>query len=95
LLIAALAAPSASVATRALADEKDEHVVKLSQIPAPAQEAIYREAKGAPILKVETEKEGGQTVYEAHVKQGNKEIGIVVDAEGTLIGRHSEQDEKE
>jgi len=55
---------------------------------------ILREAKGAPILKVEIEKEKGRSLYEAHVKQGKDEIGIVVDAKGTLIGKHSEKDEK-
>ena len=54
---------------------------------------ILREAKGAPILKVEIEKEKGRSLYEAHVKQGKDEIGIV-DAKGTLIGKHSEKDEK-
>ena len=53
-----------------------------------------REAKGAPILKVEIEKQGGRNVYEAHVRQGKEEIGIVVDAKGTLLGKHSEKDEK-
>ena len=30
----------------------------------------------------------------ALVKQGKDEIGIVVDAKGTLLGKHSEKDEK-
>jgi len=33
-------------------------------------------------------------LYEAHVKKGNDEVGIVVDARGKLIETHSEKNEK-
>ena len=79
-LVAALGAPLVSVATTASAGENHEHVVKLSDIPAPAREALEREAKGAPIQKVEVEHEGGLTLYEGHVKHEAGEVGIVVDA---------------
>ena len=95
LLIAALSAPAVSMATHAFADEENEKVVNISDIPVAAQKGLKREAQGAPILKVEEEQQGGQTVYEGHVKQGNEEMGIVVDANGDLVGKHSEKDENE
>ena len=94
LLIGALLTSAVPVATTAYAEEEHEKIVKLDDIPAPARQTILREAKGSPVLKVELEKQGGRTVYEAHVRQGKDEIGIVVDAKGTLIGKHSEKDEK-
>jgi len=100
LLIATLVAPTLPVTATVLADEthekaeKDEKVVKLSDIPAPARQTILKEAKGAPIVRVEQEKENGRTTYEGVVKQGKEEIGIVVDAKGTLLGKHSETSEK-
>jgi hypothetical protein len=104
LLIGALATPTVSVATSAFADQptqqkptqqnqKTEQTVNLSDIPAAARQGLEREAKGAPISKVEEMQQGGRTVYEAHVKQGKHETGIVVDASGKLVSRHSEQKE--
>jgi hypothetical protein len=93
-LIATLITPTVPAAMTAFADEGKEKVVKLEDIPAPARETILREAKGAPVLKVEVEKEKGKTVYEGVIRQGKEEIGIVVDAKGTLIGKHSEKNEK-
>jgi uncharacterized membrane protein YkoI len=97
-LIATLAVSSVPIPFTALADEggeEHEKVVKLEDIPAPARKTILKEARGAPILKVEEEKEKGKTVYEATVKKGNDEIGIVVDAQGKLINKHSEKNEHE
>jgi len=96
-LIAALALASATApfASPALAGDKAEKIVAMNDVPAPARKTILREANGAPILKVELENEKGRTLYEAHVKKGNDEIGIVVDAKGTLVGKHSEKDEKD
>lgn len=96
LLIAALAAPAASLAGTASAGEskEKEKTVKLEDIPAPARQEILKEANGAPVLRVEVEHEKSRTVYEGVIKQGKEEVGIVVDAKGKLIGKHSEKNEK-
>jgi hypothetical protein len=96
-LVFALALVSASgfVATGAWAHENDEQKVKLDDVPAAVRATLVREAKGAEILDVEVERVHGKTRYEAHVKQGDEVIGIVVDASGKFIGRHSEKNEKE
>jgi hypothetical protein len=79
----------------AFADERHESTVTLDSIPAAARQTIVREAHGAPVASVEIEKKSGKTLYEAHVKQGTEVIGIVVDADGKLIGKHSERKEHE
>jgi hypothetical protein len=94
-LIATLSASLLSVGVSGFADEKHESHVTLDSIPAPARQAILEEANGAPVLNVEVEKKNGKTLYEAHVKKGDDVIGIVVDADGKLIGKHSEKDEDE
>src|SRR3954469_16659688 len=83
----------ATMPSVAQADE-DEKVVSLDQIPAPARQSLIREAKGAPIQRVEVEKAKGKTVYEGVIKQGDDMIGITVDAQGNVLGRHSEKNEK-
>ena len=80
----------------ASARDHDEQQIKLDDVPQPARERIEREAKGATIVRVEMEKKkGGRVVYEAVIKQGHDETGIVVDAKGTLLGKHSEKQERE
>jgi len=92
ILLAAITV-GATVPSIAQADEK-EKIVSLDQIPAPARQSLLREAKGAAIQRVEVESEKGKTVYEGVIKQGDDMIGIVVDAQGTVLGRHSEKNEK-
>ena len=94
LLLGAALTATLPVATTAVAGEGHEKSVKLEDIPAPARQTILKEAKGAPVLKVEEEQKHGKTLYEASVQQGKDEVGIVVDAKGKLIGKHSEKAEK-
>ena len=91
---AALAGATTLPSSSARADEGKEKVVSLDQIPASARTGLLREAAGAPIQKVEQETENGKTVYEGQVKKGNDVVGIVVDADGKLVGTHSETDGK-
>ena len=79
LLIGTLTHSSVPLALTAVAAENHEEHVKLDSIPAPARGTILREANGAAVTDVEVEKKDGKTLYEAHVKQGSGEIGIVVD----------------
>jgi hypothetical protein len=90
----AFAGVSSTSSQSASADEGTEKVVSLDQIPAPARQGLLREAGGAPIQMVEQETNHGKTVYEGHVKKGNDVVGIVVDADGKLVGKHSEAGEK-
>jgi uncharacterized membrane protein YkoI len=97
LLPAALAVTAVPFAATAQADEKNEHETptSLDKIPAPARDALVREAGGAQIIDVVQETENGKTVYEAHVKKGNDVLGIEVDASGKVLKRESEKAEKQ
>jgi hypothetical protein len=92
LLIATLATSTVPFATSSFAGE-NEKTVKLNDIPKPARETILKEAKGAPILRVEEETAHGKRVYEGVVKKGDQEIGIVVNEKGVLVGKHNEKTE--
>ena len=50
---------------------------------------------GAVAEAVEVESRKGKAVYEGVVKQGDDLIGIEVDANGNVLGRHSEKNEKD
>jgi uncharacterized membrane protein YkoI len=77
--------------------QADEHekVVTMDEIPAPAKAALLREAKGAPIQRVEEETKNGKKVYEGVIQEGDKETGILVDAQGKVLGHHAEKNEKD
>jgi uncharacterized membrane protein YkoI len=83
----------AAVSQGARADEKQEKIVSIDQIPAPARTALLSEAKGEPIRRVEIEMENGRSVYEGVVQKGSEEMGITVDAQGRVLGHHSEKKE--
>jgi hypothetical protein len=71
-------------------DEKVASEVKmtLDQVPAPAREALVREAKGAAIDHVDKETlHDGKVVYETDVKQDGKNWEIKVDEAGKLVSR--------
>jgi uncharacterized membrane protein YkoI len=94
MILAAVLGLGAVAPSVAQADE-NEKVVSIDKIPAPAKAAIEREAKGAPIRRVEVEAKNGKTVYEGVIQQGDKDIGIVVDAQGKVLGHHDEKNEKD
>jgi hypothetical protein len=96
LLAAALLGAVGSTATTGSADEENENETPttLDKIPPPARDALRREAAGAPIVDVSQQQEHGRTTYEAHVRKGNELIGIEVDQDGKLLGRHSEKGEQ-
>ena len=75
--------------------EENEVKMRLDEVPPAVRETLTREAGGAPIDQVEREEEHGRTVYEADVKSGGKTWEITVDANGNLISRKEDKDEKE
>lgn len=90
LLSAALVASAmSSVATVQADDEKaDEGPVPIDQIPAPAREAIQREADGGTITMVHKENWAGKPMYEGHFRKGKQDGIIWVDAEGHVLHKH-------
>jgi hypothetical protein len=101
LLSAVLAVGSATVTSSAFASdesksetEKNEKTIQLKDLPAPARDTVLRESKGKKLVEVEEMTKNGATVYEAVIKQGKKETGVVVDSKGKVVDRHSEKSEK-
>jgi hypothetical protein len=92
VLLAATMGVGVAMPSAAQADEK-EKVVSINEIPAPARASLIREAKGAPIMRVEIESAKDKTAYEGIFKQGDDVIGVTVDAQGNVLGRHSEKHE--
>jgi hypothetical protein len=75
----------------ALAKEKEEEEnLNASDVPAAVQKAAETEAKGAKIVR--WEKEGAN--YEAVIEKSGKEWGYKFDANGKMLGKHSEANEK-
>jgi hypothetical protein len=74
-----------------LAKEKEEEEsLNASDVPAAVQKAAETEAKGAKIVR--WEKEGAN--YEAVIEKKGKEWGYKFDANGKMLGKHSEASEK-
>jgi|SRR5207248_9955287 len=88
-----IAAVSAGLAFGAIAfghgKEKEENLSS-SDVPAAVQKAADTQAKGGKIVR--WEKEGAN--YEAVVEKGGKEWGFKFDANGKMLGKHSEAGEK-
>ena len=89
-----IAAISAGLALGVVAQAKEkkheEENINSSDVPQAVQQAAEKEAKGASIVR--WEKEGAD--YEAVISKNGKEWGYKFDANGKLLGRHSEASEK-
>jgi hypothetical protein len=86
LLAAALAASAISSVATVQAEE--EGPVPIDEIPAPAREAILREASGGVLMKVHYETWSGQPMYEGHIRQGTRDVIVWVDAAGHVLHKH-------
>jgi hypothetical protein len=69
--------------------EKGENI-NSSDVPQAVQQAADKQLKGASIVR--WEKEGAN--YEAVVSKDGKEWGYKFDANGKMLGKHSEASEK-
>ena len=89
-----IAAVSAGLAFGAIAQAKEkkheEENISSSDVPQAVQTAANKETKGASIVR--WEKEGAN--FEAVVSKDGKEWGYKFDANGNLLGKHSEAGEK-
>ena len=84
-------AVSASLAFGVIAQAKEhkEQAISSTDVPAAVQKAAETQAKGGTIVR--WEKEGAN--YEAVVSKDGKEWGYKFDANGKLLGKHSEAGE--
>ena|SRR5947209_12867668 len=88
-----IAAVSAGLAFGAIAyghgNKEKEASISNSDVPQTVQQAAEKQTKGASIVR--WEKEGAN--YEAVVSKDGKEWGYKFDANGKLLGKHSEAGE--
>jgi uncharacterized membrane protein YkoI len=77
-------------------EEDDDGVaVSIDQVPAPAKDAILAQAQGGKIVKIEVEDENGKKVYDAEILLDGKTTEVEVAADGTLLPKDADDDEKE
>ena len=79
------------VTLTAPAAEEHEEEVTLDQVPAAVKATILKEAAGAKIREIERETKDGKTVYEAEFLVDGKEVEVKIAPDGTLLGRHPEE----
>jgi hypothetical protein len=88
-----VAAVSAGLAFGAIAyghgNKEKEESISSSDVPAAVQKAAESQTKGASIVR--WEKEGAN--YEAVVSKDGKEWGYRFNANGKMLGKHSESKE--
>ena len=88
-----IVAVSAGLAFGAVAyghgDKQKEESISNSDVPQAVQQAADKQLKGASIVR--WEKEGAN--YEAVVSKDGKEWGYKFDANGKMLGKHSESGE--
>jgi hypothetical protein len=77
------------VAAQAKDREHEEQSINSSDVPAAVQQAAQAEAKGATIVR--WEKEGAN--YEAVINKNGREIGVAIDPNGKVLGKHNEAKE--
>ena len=90
LTIAAISAGLAFGVAQAKEKKHQEENINASDVPQAVQQAAEKQAKGASITR--WEKEGSS--YEAVISKDGKEWGYKFDANGKLLGKHSEASEK-
>jgi len=71
------------------AEEEDEQVISISDVPAAVQKTFNDEAAGGKIVRVEKE----ESNYEAVIEKDGKQTGVEVSADGKVVSRHNESKE--
>jgi hypothetical protein len=78
-----------------LADENEqEEIVTLEQLPPVVRKTLRRESTGGTIGKIEKETKQGRVIYEADVMLDGREYEVKIAANGILIKKELEEQEK-
>ncbi|MFZ0917220.1 MAG: hypothetical protein WAN04_10035 [Candidatus Udaeobacter sp.] len=89
--VAAVAAGLAFGITAQANEEKhEEQTINSSDVPAAVQSAAETQAQGGTIVR--WEKEGAN--FEAVIDKNGRQIGLEMDANGKVLGKHYESKEK-
>ena len=71
------------------AEDEDEQVISISDVPAAVQKTFNDEAAGGKIVRVEKEENN----FEAVIEKDGKQTGVEVSADGKVVSRHDEKKE--
>ncbi|MHC4103670.1 MAG: PepSY domain-containing protein [Planctomycetota bacterium] len=78
-----------------LADENEqEEIVTLEQLPPVVRKTLHRESTGGTIGEIEKETKHGRVIYEAEVMLDGREYEVKIAANGILIKKELEEQEK-
>ena len=77
----------------ARADDKNEKVTSIDQIPAPASAAIKKAVGQNTIDKVLECTKDNKTYYEAQYKDGDKKMQVKVDPDGKVLKQGPAEEE--
>ena len=83
------AALAFSVTAQTKEEKHEEQTINSSDVPAAVQQAAQTEAKSGSIVR--WEKEGAN--YEAVIQKKGKQIGVEMDVNGKVLGKHDETKE--
>lgn len=72
---------------------QDDIELSIDAVPAAVKATILAQAQGNAVREVEMETENGQTIYEAEVVIGGKEVEIQVAANGALLGQEMDDED--
>ncbi|MBC7542691.1 MAG: hypothetical protein H7338_08170 [Candidatus Sericytochromatia bacterium] len=59
--------------------------ITIDAVPPAVRATIDRETAGKPVTEVETQDVAGQTAYQVEWIDGNRELEILIDANGNLL----------
>lgn len=95
LLMASMVGMCALIATPIITDDGEtEKEVTLEQVPKAVKDTILKEAGDHKITEIEEVSKDGKVIYyEAEWKVGRKEVEIMVDPNGKLLGKEVEEDD--
>jgi plastocyanin len=80
---------SLGVAQAAQEKEHQEQTINSSEVPAAVQSAAQAQAQGGTIVR--WEKEGAN--FEAVIDKNGRQIGLEINTNGKVLGKHSEAKE--
>jgi len=80
-----------AIATQQFLDNESE--VSINQVPAAVKATLVAQANGGTIQEIEMDTEDGQTIYEAEVVINGVEVDVRIAADGTLLGKESEDED--
>lgn len=78
------------ITAQANEEKHEEQTINSSDVPAAVQSAAETQAQGGTIVR--WEKEGAN--FEAVIDKNGRQIGLEIDANGKVLGKHYEDKEK-